>query len=235
MSFLDKSEREEMRFCYAEDEIIISNYKYNLILGGVVAYGLLVNAVLCSVIKDPTEIMSPFAFLIMYMVSCITGIFMAAKSDNPYISFAGYNLVVVPIGLLISGTVNAYSSINPEIVSAAFSITFVITLAMIILGSMYPEFFFSISGILSITLVGILIASIVCMIMGISDFVITVIGAALFSLYIGKDYARAQAYTKTVDNAIDSALDIYLDIINLFIRLLRILAEFSGSNGRRRR
>jgi FtsH-binding integral membrane protein len=36
---------------------------------------------------------------------------------------------------------------------------------------------------------------------------------------------RAQRYPKTADNAVDCAVDIYLDIINLFLRLLRILGR----------
>nr|MCR5618576.1 Bax inhibitor-1 family protein [Lachnospiraceae bacterium] len=58
------------------------------------------------------------------------------------------------------------------------------------------------------------------------------IGAALFSGYIGYDFWRAQQFPKTLDNAVDCAVDIYLDIINLFLRILRILA---GSRSSRRR
>lgn len=59
------------------------------------------------------------------------------------------------------------------------------------------------------------------------------VAVILFSLYIGYDLQRAQMFEKTLDNAIDSALDIYLDIINLFLHILRILAE-SKSKSRRR-
>ena len=41
-------------------------------------------------------------------------------------------------------------------------------------------------------------------------------------------------YPKTLDNAVDSALDIYLDVINLFLRILRILGSRGGSSSRRR-
>jgi FtsH-binding integral membrane protein len=58
---------------------------------------------------------------------------------------------------------------------------------------------------------------------------VTWIGAAIFALYIGYDYWRAQQFPKTLDNAIDCSLDIYLDIINLFIRILRILGSRGGS------
>ena len=47
----------------------------------------------------------------------------------------------------------------------------------------------------------------------------------IFSLYIGYDWQKSQAYPPTLDNAVDSAADIYVDIVNLFIRLLAILGR----------
>ena len=49
--------------------------------------------------------------------------------------------------------------------------------------------------------------------------------AVVFSLYIGYDFLKAQELDYTIDNAIDSAVSIYLDIINLFLRILRILGN----------
>ena len=55
--------------------------------------------------------------------------------------------------------------------------------------------------------------------LGFMDYILVVI----FSGYIGYNWSKAQAYPKTIDNAIDSAASIYIDIINIFIRLLRII------------
>ena len=67
------------------------------------------------------------------------------------------------------------------------------------------------------------------MLFGVRQNVSALIGAVIFSLYIGYDYWKAQQYPKTVDNAVDSALDIYLDIINLFMRILSILGNGKSS------
>ena len=48
---------------------------------------------------------------------------------------------------------------------------------------------------------------------------------AIFSLYLGFDWQRANRVTPSIRNAILSATQIYLDIVNIFIRLLRILAR----------
>ncbi|MBW2081126.1 MAG: US12 family protein [Deltaproteobacteria bacterium] len=56
---------------------------------------------------------------------------------------------------------------------------------------------------------------------GIIDWVIAVI----FCGYIGYDWGRANRIPKTVDNAVDSAASLYMDIINLFLRILRIMGR----------
>ena len=48
---------------------------------------------------------------------------------------------------------------------------------------------------------------------------------AIFSGYIGYDWARAQALPKTLDNAVDCAAALYVDIVILFLRLLRMFAR----------
>ena len=75
------------------------------------------------------------------------------------------------------------------------------------------------------TLFAIIIGSALCMFLGWSTYYLSSFAAAIFSLYIGYDMYRAQRYPKTADNAVDCAVDIYLDIINLFLRLLRILGR----------
>ena len=49
--------------------------------------------------------------------------------------------------------------------------------------------------------------------------------AAIFCGYIGVDWGRANRIERTLDNAVDSAASLYLDIINLFLRVLRILSR----------
>ena len=51
------------------------------------------------------------------------------------------------------------------------------------------------------------------------------IGTAIFSLFIGYDWARANTCAKTVKNAIDLSASLYLDIVNLFLRLLRMMSR----------
>jgi FtsH-binding integral membrane protein len=53
------------------------------------------------------------------------------------------------------------------------------------------------------------------------DWIVVII----FCGYIGYDWARANNIPKTFDNAVDSAAALYIDMINLFVRILRILGR----------
>lgn len=117
---------------------IVSDATYNLIIGLVLCWGLLINWLLVRYL-DPALILGiDFRlFLIAYFASCFYGVHLFNKSTDPAISFIGYNLVVIPFGLVVNVVVSR----------------------------------------------------------------------------------------KTVDNAVDSAAALYMDIINLFLRILRILGR----------
>ncbi len=223
-------ERREARLnqgYFVQDEL--TETQYNLALGGVVLYGLLFNVVICLFAGDVFTWMNPLLFIIAYVICCIAGVRISSKSDNPLISFFGYNLVVVPVGLVVSSVVSGYGGVNSDVVFQAFAYTAIITFIMIGLASVVPNFFSKLGGILFAVLLGMIICEIIMLILGVNQIIFAWIGAVLFSLYIGYDFWKAQQYPKTMDNAVDSALDIYLDIINLFLNLLRILG-----NGNRR-
>ena len=195
---------------------------YNLVLGGLLLYGFVMNALFVSVVDDFFMHVSPIAFLIGYFISCFVGCFMAIGSNNPIVSFIGYNLVVLPIGALMSLALSAY---NLGDIFAAMIVTGVVVGIMIIWAVINPTFFSGMGRTLFFSLVVGLISEIVATLMGYGGDIFNWFFVIIFSLYIGYDWCKAQAYSKTLDNAIDSALDIYLDIINLFLRILEIMAK----------
>lgn len=210
---------------------LISTEAYNLIIGGVLLYGFIVNCIMTAVFSDSIMrfvISNPLLFYISYFVCAIAGTMMVRKSSNPVISFIGYNLVVVPIGVVISFTVTAYTMMEGgSIVTASFAITAVVTLVMMFVSSLYPRVFLSMGRTLGITLLVTIVAELILtLIMGSGALpIIDYIVVAIFCLYIGYDWAKANAVEKTADNAIDAACELYLDIVNLFLRIMRILAR----------
>ncbi|MCR5419640.1 MAG: Bax inhibitor-1 family protein [Lachnospiraceae bacterium] len=215
---------------YAEYDLndVIDRRKYNGIMGGVVVYGLVFNLILCKAVPNVYDYINPLVFFILYLALAIGGTVISARSDNPIMSFIGYNMVVVPSGLVVSTAVQVYGGLESEIVSQAFLYTVLIAGIMIAASIAWPDVFESMGKFLFIGLIAVVIGSFIgIFISGIMN-VVSWIGALIFSLYIGYDFYKAQQYTPTLDNAVDCALDIYLDIINLFLHLLRILGR--GSN-----
>lgn len=229
-------ERKEKRFYQeflAEEEI--SERTYNVTLGGVLLYGLLFNIGICYFCTDFALSLDPLVLLLGYFVCCIAGTVISAKSNNAIISFLGYNLVVIPVGLVVSICVYAYGGMSSEPVVQAFLITMLATGFMVAFSIYKPEFFSKLGGLLMVCLLGLIVAEVVLMLLRVEQIWTAWFGAILFSFYIGYDYYKAQAYPKTLDNAVDSALDIYLDIINLFLKILRILGSKGGNSNSRRR
>jgi len=227
------AKRREERLFYDGEDTLLDDRTYNIALGSVVMYGLVLNIILCAVLGNRMMYVNPLVLIIGYVVCCIAGVIISSKSHSPAISFIGYNLVVVPVGLVLSVTISGYVMAGAgALIMQAIVYTTVTTAAMIALSVMFPDFFSKIGTIMLGVLVGFVLSEIIALIFfpG-SQNMFAWIGAGIFALYIGYDFWRAQQFPKTLDNAVDCALDIYLDIINLFLRILRIL----GSKGSRRR
>jgi FtsH-binding integral membrane protein len=166
---------------------------------------------------------SSWVLLLGYLVPTLIGVLMAAKSTNPMVSFIGYNLVVLPIGVLLSLLLLNFPV---GIVVKAMALTGMVTATMMLLAIIRPQFFLGLGRTLFLTLIiGIVAEVVATWLLGYRGEIFDWVFVILFSGYIGYDVAKSQAYPKTLDNAVDSALDIYLDIINLFIRLLSILGR----------
>ena len=203
---------------------ILSEAMYNLAIGLTLGWGFLVNGWMVRSI--PTESLlqiHPLLFVLGYIACCFAGVALFTKSDSPLISFAGYNLVVIPFGLVINVVVSRYDS---SLVLDAIRITGITTLIMMMLGTIFPAFFQRIVGTLTIALICVIIVELIEVFIfkmhhGILDWVV----AAIFCGYIGYDWGRANRIPKTLDNAIDSAASLYMDIIILFLRILSIMGR----------
>lgn len=204
----------------------ISPQTFNLIIGAVLLYGFLINCFMITFCFDAVASLNPIAFLVIYFVLAIAGTIMIRKSDNPVISFVGYNLMVVPIGLVLTLLINAYALAGMEsTVMTAFVVTAIVTIAMMAISSIFPAFFLSLGRTLGVTLLITIVIELILTLVGASLGIVDYIVVLLFCGYVGYDWQRANAMPKTVDNAIDCASELYLDIANLFIRILRILSR----------
>lgn len=210
---------------FVDPDKLISSRAYNAVLIGVLVWGFLVNVVLCTFAGNVINSVNPIAFIVVYLVCVFGGIMLTNRSHTPALSFLGYNMVVVPFGLVLSMVVQEYGGMDSAVVRDAFAYTLIITIAMLGIEMMFPAFFEKLGMALLGLLIGLIVCELVLALMRVQQNATDWIAAGIFSLYIAYDVHRSQQFPKTVDNAIDSALDIYLDIANLFIRLLQIFGS----------
>ena len=209
----------------------ISVTRYNLILGGVLFWGFLANALICFFTRNISLIEYALPILVGYLVLALVGVLMT-RSRSAVVSFIGYNLVVIPLGFVLSLFISEF---EPLLVLSVFAITAAVTLTMMLLSLVFPRLFLSMGRALGITLLIVIVFELIFSLVMIatgafSDSIFLVIDwivVVVFSLYIGYDWAIAQRRYRTVDAAVDSACALYLDIINLFIRLLSIMGRRS--------
>lgn len=207
---------------YGETEI--SARFYNLMIGAVLCWGFFVNWLMVQNLPADLALRVPFwVFMLGYFACCIAGVMLFTRSDNPWLSFVGYNLVVVPFGFIINLVVAQF---EPTLVIEAVQTTGLVTLAMMILGTLYPAFFQRIAGALFIALLAVIVIEVVqiAVFNMHSDWLDWAV-VLIFCGYIGYDWGRANRIPKTMDNAVDSAAALYMDIINLFLRILSILGR----------
>ncbi|KKR15131.1 MAG: hypothetical protein UT43_C0006G0001 [Parcubacteria group bacterium GW2011_GWC1_39_29] len=156
----------------------------------------------------------------------IVGILMS-MSNSAFISFVGFNLVVIPLGAIIGPGLAMYKIAQPGLITQAATTTAMVTGVMALSGLMFPNFYRSIGGALFGALTALLVVLIASMfIPALMEFrIIHFAAAGLFALYIGFDMYRANEIPATLNNAVDVCISLYLDILNLFLWILEIYAK----------
>jgi len=206
----------------------LSESRYNLTIGATLTWGFLLNFLLLQFAGPALIEMvyrstgSYLIFILAYFVLAMLGSSMV-RSYSPLKCFIGYNLIAIPVGLVASIAVIGY---DPTIVVRAVLITAIITCVMMIVSAVFPAAFARMGSGLSVALLAVIIVESLAMLLfrmdlAVLDFVVV----GIMSLYIGFDWVRANSVQRTTTNAIAAASALYLDIINIFLRVLRILAR----------
>ncbi len=210
------------RFVSHPEDIVLSHRAYNLLIGGITAYGLIMNFIICRFFSHIfMQIHRPSLYGI-YAVLAITGVLIVNFSHKPAISFLGYNMIVLPLGAVLSTIV---ATIHPLIIFQTCGLTASVTVIMLCLSILLPQFFLRIGRVLLISLISLIVIGLFSMISGMHLSFYSYLSAGIFSLYIGYDWARANSYTHTLNNAVEAACELYLDIANLFLDILAIVTD----------
>jgi len=158
------------------------------------------------------------------------------RATSPALSFVGYNMIVIPVGAMVTLATAYYAE---QTVTLAFATTGAITFAMMAISTAFPQTFLRMGPALAVSLlcaiVGSIVMSLVAAFTGaystgaatLFDYAFVVI----FTLFIGYDWARIGAMTRrTTVSAMDCAASLFLDVINLFLRLLSIFGRNNRNN-----
>lgn len=232
----EKQERANMEVMGASSALMHANYEnsfhttgeevteqqYNMIIGVMLLYGFVVNAILCFALTKQVMRINPVALVVIYFAGMIIGMIVCRKTQNPVVSFIGYNLIVVPLGLFITPILAMYQI---STIRYAFCVMAVCTLLMIGLANMYPVFFRSIGRMLFGCFLVAMLGEVIMWCVGLSSGIFDFVFVGLLMGYVGFDWAVAQNKRKTKANAIISAGLIFADMIYMLIRLLRILSK----------
>jgi len=208
-----------------EGETEISERAFNLIIGGMLLWGFLLNYLTVTLFTEQAIRlvmgMNPFLFLIAYFALVLVGNMLVTR-DSASLSFIGYTMIAAPIGIVLCMTLQG---IPVNTVKSAVLVTAIVSLSFMIVGTLFPGFFLKMGRVLIFALFFMVIGSGISMLLfgRRSGMLYEWLGTAIFSLFIGYDWARANTCAKTVNNAIDLSASLYLDIVNLFLRILQIM------------
>lgn len=218
---MDNKEFKEKRILKTGNEVITN--VYNLVIGSVLLWGILINIFMANMFTDAILAMNQWVLIIIYFIGSLISMMIVYRNTNPIMSFIGFTGLSMSMGLLLTYYVS-YFDIGS--ISIAFITTAVVTIAMMILATIFPAFFKKMGRVLFFSLLITVIAEIVVsLIMRVNTTIFDFIIVIIFCGYTGYDWVKAQEYNKTLNNAIDSAADIYVDTVNLFVRILSIIGK----------
>ncbi len=197
---------------------------FYLAIGIILAWGFTATYIVSSLTTSWTPGVG--TFLLVGLVVPMLGIFMSISS-NPLVSFAGFNLVVIPYGAILGPALQQYEVAQAGIVAECAMLTGMVAGVMAVTGLLFPKFYRSIGGMLFGALITLLVVLVISLFVpALANFGVIQWGAAgLFALYIGFDMWRASEIPATLDNAVDVSIALYLDIINLLLWILRIRSD----------
>lgn len=194
----------------------LSIQQFNAVIGFFLLYGAGVTALGVKFLSPLFVNWNVWGLILAYIITVIIGTAIAFKSDKPIVSFIGYTLVTVTTGILIGFALEGFGY---KTIVNALLVTIGVIVIMGIAAWLKPSFFLRLGPVLVLSLFALVIVELIMFAFHLAEpNLIDIIAAALFSLFIGYDWAKAQKSEITLDGAIDSCVSLYIDAVNLFLR-----------------
>ena len=136
----------------------LSENAFNAVIGAVLLWGVLINAAM-AFFFTPYILMIDFRIvLVLYLVLSLGCVMVVYKSNNPAVSFLGFNGLAIAMGLLLTFYLTAYSG---SAVYSAFLLTAIVVVTMLLVSTLFPAFFLGIGKALALALVSSILNSLV--------------------------------------------------------------------------
>lgn len=194
----------------------LTTKKYNIIIGLVLLWGVSMNAIVCQMFQKVFMEWDARTVFGVYSVLATVGVCMSIFIGNAIVSFIGFNLVVLPLGVTLSIALKMF---GVSMIVHTFFLASMITIFLLVAAVLKPEIFESGNDLITVCLVAIVFLEVAINVSGgVPGNWWDGLVASLFSAYIGYSWTKAQEKERTLDNAIDSPVRMYLDFINMFIR-----------------
>lgn len=204
----------------------ISRRKYNIFLALFTLYGFVANIIEYILFKDFFLSLNPIILIVGYLIIGITGCILAGVSKTFVGAFLGYNMLVLPLGAVLSNALCSALETSPDAVLYALIGTVIITVVMLVLSILNPNIFLKAGRTIFVIFVAVLLVEVLLwLICGTHMVLFSYIMVAIFGFFIAYDFALANKVRPTMRNAIVFALNLYLDIINIFIDLLDVFSD----------
>ncbi|TAL36801.1 MAG: hypothetical protein EPN93_08275 [Spirochaetes bacterium] len=195
---------------------------FHLAVGAVFLWGLLV----CGFVMHyvPPVVLDYINFTGLVLI-CLTlaliGIMMSGLSYSALTSFIGYNLVAIPLGLLIAPALPAHG--ENVINVSAFCIVFIS--AAMLLGLALPSIIDEFNR-------SLIAYSVIMIIMSLVDYnfshILTHKAEWVISLsicgYICVHWAYASRFEKSLDAAVDTGANLYMDLLKPAVKIAGLLS-----------
>lgn len=212
----------EERFSVYPYSLVVSDNFYNMVIGFNILWGIILMAYITVSFHSAIAALPVILIIVLYFAGSIGSMIIIQRNDSLLISFLAYNGLIVSMSLIIAPYIMQFKLLSVINVLLA---TLIIMVVMMILSTVYPKLFLGLGKTLFTVLLLSVFAQIILIVMGISTTFLSYVLVVIFSLYVVYDWAKAQEYPKTLNNAVDSAADIFIDIVNLFIQLLGIFGD----------
>lgn len=209
---------------FVGDSAEMSARKYNLAIGAHLVYGLILTAVICTLmgrVFASTYLTHPFIFSILFMFVSIGGSRLA-QSESYGMSLLGYTIVVLGFGSLTASFVPFFAL--PLVIAAAV-LTSILVIVMTICAFVFPNAFAGLGRTLFFSLLGLVVTELIALLLGFRSDIFSLVGLFIFALYVGYDWSKGQRYPKLASFAVITAMELYMDVINIFIRILSLMGR----------